>query len=87
MLTHSCCGKLQFEFDLEIKKTTRKLRSRAKKARMAEEDRKEEEQPLVAPDNMMLMEFLAPPNQSIRSVIRIPTIEANNFEMRIPLIR
>jgi len=38
-------------------------------------------------DNRTLFDYLALPNQTLRSVICIPTIKANNFEMWIPLIQ
>jgi len=53
---------------------------------MAEEERNNE-QPLVVADTRTLLDYLAPPNQTIRSAIHVPTIEANNFKMRVPLIR
>jgi len=42
MLTCSCCHKLQFEFNSKIEKIARKLISEAKKASMAEKERREE---------------------------------------------
>ena len=89
MLTHSHSPDLQF--DPEIEQTARKLRAEARNTRMEgerrEERREEREMPLVEVDNRTLMDYLAPPNQTVRSAIRVPTIEANSFEMRIPLIQ
>jgi len=42
---------------------------------------------VAAVDNRTLLDYLAPPNQIVRSAIHILTIEANNFEMRVPLIQ
>jgi len=78
MLTRSQSLDLQFIFDPEIERTLRRLR-----AEMAEEE--EIQQPQQ--DNRTLLDYLAPPNQTIRSAIRIPSIQANNFEMRMPLIQ
>jgi len=42
---------------------------------------------VAAVDNRTLLDYLAPPNQTVRSAIRVLTIEANNFEVRVPLIQ
>jgi len=34
-----------------------------------------------------LLDYLAPPNQTIQSTIRVSTFEVNNFEMPVPLIQ
>jgi len=52
-----------------------------------EEEGRNNEQLGVAVDNRTLLDYLALPNQTVRSAIRVPIIEANNFEMRVPLIQ
>jgi len=47
---------------------------------MAEEGRNNE-QPLATVDNRTLLDYLAPRKQMVQSAIRVPIIEANNFEM------
>jgi len=86
MLTRSQSLDLQLMFDPEIERTLRRLRAEARRAVMAEE-RRDNEQPVAPADNRILLDYLAPPNQIVRSAIRVPTIEANNFEMRVPLIQ
>jgi len=51
------------------------------------EERRDNEQLVVAVDNRTLVDYLAPLNQIVQSAIRIPTIKANNFEIRVPLIQ
>ena len=87
MLTRSCSPELQF--DPEIEQTIKNLRAETRRKRMEREGQEErrEEEPLTVLDNRTLMDYLAPANQTVRNAISIPTIEANNFEMRVPLIQ
>jgi len=78
ILTHSRSLDLQFVSDLEIERTLRRLRAEIRRAEMAEEEQQQQH-------NHTLLDYLAPPNQTIRSAIRIPTIQANSFEMWMPL--
>jgi len=87
MLTCSQSLDLQLVFDPEIKRTLTRLRAETRRVEMAEEEGRNNEQPVVAVDNRTLLDYVAPPNQTIRSAICIPTIEVNNFEMRVPLIQ
>jgi len=52
---------------------------------MATTGKEKQEQPQQ--DNRTLLDYLAPLNQIMRSAIHIPTIQANNFEMQMPLIQ
>jgi len=84
MLMQSSCHKLDFVLDSEIEKTTRQLRRESRNIRMVSIGEEEQEQPQQ--DNCTLLDYLTPPNQTI-NVIRIPTIQANNFEIQMPLIQ
>jgi len=86
MLTRSRSLDLQLVSDLKIERTLRRLRAEARRVVMAKEGRNNE-QPVAAMDNRTLLDYLAPPNQMVWSAICVPTIEANNFEMQVPLIQ
>jgi len=75
--------KLDFIFDLEIR-IARQLRTETRTIRMAIT---KTEGGGAKQDNRTLLDYLALPNQTIRNAICIPTIEANNFEMQMPLIQ
>jgi len=79
MITRSRVSVLQF--DPEIVKTLRRLKAdiRRLKAEMAEAETQE--------DTKTLLDYLAPADQTVRSAIRVPTVQANNFELRIPLVQ
>jgi len=87
MLARSQSLDLQLDFDPEIKRTLRGLKTETRRVDMAEEEGRNNEQPFVAVDTRTLLDYLAPPNQIVWSVIHVPTIEANNFEMQVPLIQ
>jgi len=38
-------------------------------------------------DTKTLLDYLAPADQTVRSAIRVPAVQANNFELRIPLVQ
>jgi len=72
MLTRSQVPILQF--DPEIQRTEWRLRQEARRARMVEEE--------AQVDTKTLLDYLAPVDQTVKSAIRVPVLQANNFALR-----
>ena len=75
MLTRSQVPLL--EFDPDIERTERRLRQETRRKMAGENARA---------DTRTLLDYLAPADQTVRSAISVPAIQANNFELRIPLV-
>ena len=84
MLTRSQSLDLQLDFDPEIERTLRRLRTEARRTNMAGEEGRNYGQPFVAADTRTLLDYMVPPNQTVQNAICFPTIERNNFEMIHP---